>query len=162
MSNVFVANRDKKNRFSIFYTYDRVCDFLKTYGTITNETYEYMQAVLMGWFWDFFSRVIISTTDEKKLTDHVAKLVFNPKFDELMSYHGSGKYRNIADYTQRIAYCTLLRNTLIGQKLIKNRNGLWKKDLKLSVFTANKIDRIIQKLDETMENLNRLQEEQNA
>ncbi len=161
-ANEKAANKKGNNIFSVYDTHDRLCRYLSKYGEIGDEQYEYLQAVLFGWFWDHYSRTIVSTTDEKKLVSHVSKLVFDPKFDELMSYRGSGKYRNVADYTQRIAFCGLIKNTLLGQEVIRNRKVLWLEDLKLSFFTSKKIDGIIRKLDETTDTLKRLQEEQNA
>ncbi len=154
LSNASVANRREiwcKSRFSVYYTYNELWKFIASHNGMNAEGYEYMQAVLFGWFGDFYSRTLVMTQDEKKLAEHVYKLVFNPKFEELMKFKGSGKYRNIADYKQRIDYCSLLKNTLLCQDVVRNRKFLGKENYRCSNATKKKNEKTIRRLDEIIE-----------
>lgn len=150
---VDILRRPKKNRYDVYYTYDVIVTFLRTHGEIDAELYEYMQAVLFGWLGDIYSRTLLLTTDEEKLTEHVGMLVFNPKFDELMGYQDSGKYGNLRGYKDRKEFCILLRNMLAYQPIIRNREGY----LECSEETNRKLERLIEKLDATIRDLSNLQ-----
>ena len=150
---VDILRRPKKNRYDVYYTYDVIVTFLRTHGEIDAELYEYMQAVLFGWLGDIYSRTLLLTTDEEKLTEHVGMLVFNPKFDELMGYRDSGKYGNLRGYKDRREFCILLRNMLAYQPIIRNREGY----LECSEETNRKLERLIEKLDATIRDLSNLQ-----
>lgn len=153
ISNAYVANRWSigkalnGGKFSVYTTYETIMDFLRTHGEVDGALYEYMQAVLFGWFGDFYARTLLLTTDEAKLAEHVEHLVFNPKFDELMSYPGSGKYNNLRDFEARKAFCRNLSHLLIGQKAIKNRAG----NRLCTAKTRRKLDRVIVKLEHTIQ-----------
>lgn len=155
--NGFDANSKKARRlfgdswFSVYDTYEAVFSFLRSRGEIDDGLYEYMQAVLFGWFQDFYSRTLLLTTSEKNLAQHVSRLVFHPKFDELMRYRGSGRYHNLKNYEQRIEFCRLLRNTLICQEGMGNRERGKKIHLPCTKATKRNLDRIVAKLDKTLQ-----------
>jgi glycosyltransferase involved in cell wall biosynthesis len=110
--------------FSTFSTFSTVMEFLKSHGTVDNSLYEYMQAVLCGWFDDYYFRTLIYVTDTDKLINMVYLFVFNEKFDELMRYKGSGKYNNVKDYGGRIKYIERLLDTV---KLAPLKDSEWSK-----------------------------------
>lgn len=165
MTNADAANRGSlrkwKNRgkYSVYTTYETIISFLNAHGGIDDELYEYMQAVLFGWFGDFYSRTLLLTTNEAKLAKHVECLVFNPKFDELMYFQGSGQYHNLKDRRQRKIFCEKLKYLLIGQKAVKNRRSLIMNGLECTARTRKKIDRITEKLDNTIWRLSQYDEE---
>lgn len=153
ISNAYEANRWSVRKalsgkkFSVYTTYETVMDFLRSRGEVDDALYEYMQAVLFGWFGDFYTRTLLLTLDEAKLAGHAERLVFHPKFDELMSYPGSGKYNNLRNFEDRIAFCKNLSHMLVGQKVIKNRA----KKFTCTVRTRKKIDKVMTKLNRTIQ-----------
>lgn len=159
ISNAYVANHwsIKKalngEKFSVYTTYDTIMAFLCAHGEVDGTLYEYMQAVLIGWFGDYYTRTLLPTQEEKKFSKLASQLIFHPKFDEVMLYQDSGKYNNLRGYDKRVEFCRKLRNTALGQKAIRNRRKRRRTDLLCSAATAKKLDQIIQKLDRTMENL---------
>lgn len=162
VSNSFVASSQTghifcKSRFSVYDTHETVLAFLRTHGEVTGELYEYMQAVLAGWLGDYYTRTLLPTQDEKKFAELASKLIFHPKFDEVIRYQGSEKYNNLRDYDTRLAFCRRLRNTALGLKAI--RNGKWgkRRSLPCSPATEKALDRVIQKLDQTIQVLLRAQ-----
>lgn len=146
-----------RNKFSIYDTHETIMDFLRAHGEIGGDLNEYMQAVLIGWFGDYYVRTLLPVQDEETFAELAEKLVFHPKFDEVIRYRDSGNYNNLRDYETRIAFCRKLRNTALGQKAIRNRGEGRRADLLCSATTARKLDRIIQKLDMTLEDLLALQ-----
>lgn len=159
LANESAANHQEKGilkklksrgRFSVYRTYETIMGFLNAHGTIDENIYEYMQAVLFGWFWDFYTRTLLLTTDEVKLAEHAYHLVFHEKFDELMTYRDSGKYQNLEHYESRMEFCQLLRNTIICQEFIQNRPNCISS-------TRRKLDKIANKLDYMSEKLSELQ-----
>lgn len=163
LANAGVANQKerslKKSRFSVYDTYDDIMTFLHNHGELSPAVTEYTQAVLFGWFWDYYTRTLLPTQDEKHVASLAARLVFHPKFDELMCYRGSGKYNNLRNYQERLAFCQNLRCTLIGQQMVRNRKLPWRENLPCSPATRRKLDRIIDKLEGTIQILSKLQEE---
>lgn len=147
------------SRFSVYHTYETALAFLRSRGEIDDGLYEYMQAVLFGWFRDFYSRTLLLTTSEKNLAQHVSCLVFHPKFDELMRYRDSGKYDNLKNYEQRTEFCRLLRNMLVCQEGMGNRERGRKIHLQCTKATKRKLDKIVAKLDETLQILDEIQTE---
>lgn len=146
------GSRSKKNkrRFSIYATYETFMSFLEAHGKISDALYEYMQAVLFGWFGDFYMRTLLLLTDEVVAADLSYHLVFNPKFDELMSYQDNGIYDNLRDFIKRAEFCERLKNQLIGQMAIKNR--VYKnREKSCDAETRQKIAEIIKRLDNTIE-----------
>ena len=148
-----------RNTFSVYDTHETIMEFLRTRGEISSDLNEYMQAVLIGWFGDYYMRTLLPVQNEETFAKLAAKLVFHPKFDESIRYRDSGKYNNLREYEARIAFCRKLRNTALGQKAVRNRGEGRRADLLCSVATAKKLDRIIQKLDKTLEDLLALQAE---
>jgi len=135
-----------------------VLSFLRSRGTVDKALYEYTQAVLFGWFGDYYARTLLPIQDEAVVASLAARLVFHPKFDELMRYPGSGKYDNLLDYQQRIDFCKRLRHTLMAQKMVRNRRVLWRKDLPCTQATRRQLDRTIARLEETIRTLSELKE----
>lgn len=156
IANAYTANRTRKNVFSVYGTYETIMRFLHSKGTVNKDLYEYMQAVLFGWFGDFYNRTILPTQNEKKISEHVSNLILNPKFDKLMRYEDSGAYHNLKDYQERKLFCQRLRNLLVGQKAIRNRRA-WIRNRPCSPGTVRKLDMLIQKLDDTIQELSALQ-----
>lgn len=165
-TNALVANRHwdtgirklipQKSKFDVYHTYGAVMRFLQSHGDMTRESYEYMQAVLVGWFWDYYSRTLLLTTNEQMLAGHCRRLVMHPKFGRLMRYRDSGRYDNLRNYQSRIEFCRLLRNTLAYQPMIRNRESGDYRNLFCSEKTKREIESIIQKLDETIKELEAL------
>lgn len=149
----------RKNKFSVYDTHKTIMDFLQAHGEIDSELNEYMQAVLIGWFGDYYTRTLLPVQDEKTFAELAKKLVFNPKFDEAIRYRDSGKYNNLRGYETRIAFCRKLRNTALGQRAIRNREIGAIGNLPCSHATGRELDRLIHKLDETICNLLEKQEE---
>lgn len=145
-----------RGRFSVYSTYETIMLFLRSHGEMNQDLYEYMQAVLFGWFWDFYTRTLLPTTNEAKLADHVSRLVFHEKFDELMQYKDSGKYNNLRHYESRREFCRLLRNTLICQEIIKNRVKGKKHHFNCTASTKLKMEKAVAKLDRTIEILSEM------
>lgn len=170
MANVVAASQKRKKisfrrkrgrYFSVFDTYETIISFLRSHGEITGELHEYMQAVLFGWFGDFYTRTLLLTTDEARLAGHIGRLVFHPKFDEIMRYRDGGKYNNLKNYEKRKDYCELLKYTLICQEVIRNRergrNSHKRVMLRCTLRTRRKIEKIVAKLDDTIQILSQLQ-----
>lgn len=161
-ANAAVAKRREKllarSHFSVYETYGTVLSFLRSRGTVDKALYEYTQAVLFGWFGDYYARTLLPIQDEAVVASLAARLVFHPKFDELMRYPGSGKYDNLRDYQQRIDFCKRLRHTLMAQKMVRNRRVLWRKDLPCTQATRRQLDRTIARLEETIRTLSELKE----
>lgn len=165
-TNALVANRywdrgickliPQKSKFDVYHTYGAVMRFLQSRGDMTKESYEYMQAVLFGWFWDYYSRTLLLTTNEQMLAGHCRRLVMHPKFGRLMRYRDSGKYDNLKAYRSRKEFCVLLRNTLAYQPMIRNREFGDHRNLFCSEKTKREIKTVIQKLDETIKELEAL------
>jgi len=150
------------HRFSVYATYETVMKFLRSHGEIDEALYEYMQAVLFGWFEDFFSRTLLLTAIESKLTYHVKRLIFNPKFDELIAYKDSGKYDNLRGYQKRLDFCIRLRHMMMAQEVIHNRRFLIIKNLPCTPFTQRELNKIIDKLDSTIQMLINLQKKESS
>jgi len=168
MSNAVAANHrrrwgssDGRKSFSVYDTYDTLMSFLRSHGEITAELYEYMQAVLFGWFGDFYTRTLLLTTDEENLADHAFRLVFHPKFDEIMRYEDSGRYDNLRNYEKRKDFCELLRDLLRCQEIIGNREERGRIGLSFRFWTRRKIEKIVKKLDDTIETLSKIQPKEN-
>lgn len=157
--NVDEANRRRINflkpKFTIYTTYAAIMSFLRSCGEVTDELYEYMQAVLFGWFGDFYARTLLPTTDEEKFVNHVYHLVFNRKFDEIMSYQDTGKYENLRGFTKRKEFCEQLINQLIGQLAIKNRTSFCGRSVYCDAGTRCKIEKIIKNLNDTVANISK-------
>lgn len=171
MSNAYVANQQpkryanwktrQKQTFSVYATYQTIMAFLNAHGEIDRELYEYMQAVLFGWFGDFYARTLLLTTDEAKFVGHVEHLVFHPKFSKLMSYQDTGKYDNLRDFVKRKEFCERLKYQLIGQEAIKNRL-LQGEDTYCDAKTKQKIAEIIKKLDDVTDMISHKQQARGA
>ncbi len=153
------GRRLRQNRFTVYYTYQRIMAFLQTYGKIHAGVYEYMQAVLFGWFNDYYVRTLLPSQDEAVFSRLTAELVFHPKFDELMTYRDSGRYDNLRSYEQRLAFCRFLRHAVVGQMMVKNRKILWKENFTCSHATQRKLEKIAAKLEETIQTLTKLEKE---
>lgn len=143
------------NRYSLYDTYRRVLQFLGAHGKVGPEVYEYMQAVLFGWFGDFYFRTLLPMNNYAHFVKWASRLIFHPKFDELMRYRDSGKYDNLRNYEKRREFCELLYNTAVCQMAIRNsafqfRLGTNLVDRPGSLLTRRSIDRIAQKLENTM------------
>lgn len=158
MMNEFAAKHQpllpfrKRNQFSVYNTYQAVMDFLCDHGEISAEVYEYMQAVLFGWFGDFYSRTLLMTQNEARFADHAARLALHRKFDEVMYYQDSGRYNNLRNYEERLDFFWLLSNTLLFQKEIRNTViPLLGRDAYGTSATGRTIDRVILKLDNTIQ-----------
>ena len=151
----------KSTLLPIYKTYNYFLSFLNTYGDISDELYEYMQAILFGWFNDFYARVLLQVQSEQAFAKLVSKLVFDPKFDELMCYKDSGKYNNLRDYKKRKEFCTLLYHLSLCQKGVRNNIVRKKDDQPCSLRTRRELDRVAAKLEATIETLSKLQEENN-
>lgn len=151
-----------RNRYSLYDTYGRVLQFLSAHGKVGSEVYEYMQAVLFGWFGDFYSRTLLPMHNDSQFAKWASSLVFHPKFDELMHYQDSGKYDNLRNYERRREFCELLYNTAVCQKAIRNsgfqfRIGANLVDRPGSLVTQRKINRVVQKLENTMQVISEMQ-----
>lgn len=161
--NSLVAGRQlgrrlfSNSRYSVYDTYETVLSFLRAHGEISEELTEYMNAVLFGWFSDFYARTLLPTQDEKRFAKLAARLIFHPKFDEVMCYQDSGKYDNLRNYEQRIKFCELLRDTLLGQIVIRNRRLLWKGNLPCSFTVRREFDQLTAKLEHMVRLLSNLQ-----
>ena len=140
----------KKDNFSVYDTHEAIMKFLRSHGEISGELNEYMQAVLFGWFGDYYTRTLLPTQNEENFAKLASRLVFHPKFDELMRYQGSGAYNNLRDYQQRLDFCQRLRHTLLGQKMVRNRKVWWRGSLPCLRATAQKLDRAAAKLEGTI------------
>lgn len=152
------SRRPGKMRYSIYSTHEIVMDFLRKHGEVDQALYEYTQAVLAGWLESYFTHALLPVQDEAAVAVLAAQLVFHPKFDGLMRYQGSGRYDNLRNYQQRMEFCWRLRYMLIAQHSVYNRKWLWKEGLRCSPATRKKLDRIIKKLEETIQMLSGLQE----
>lgn len=164
VANTYAAGHEvrqpfHRNTFSVYDTHETIMEFLRDHGKIDGELTGYMQAVLVGWFGDYYTRTLLPVQDERTFAELAAKLVFNPKFDAAIRYRDNGKYNNLRGYETRITFCRKLRNTALGQKAIRNRRTRRRGDWLCSAATAKKLDRIIQKLDRTLEDLLALQAE---
>lgn len=163
IANEYAANHQRKllgrNTFSVYKTYDTVIDYLKIHGEIDADLYEYMQAVLFGWFNDYYNRTLILTTNEAKLADHVMRFISDPKFDELMQYKGLGKFDNISGYQPRIDFCVKLKNLMMCQKVICNRTIGKKKNILCSHRTVCEIEKICDRIDQSIQKMKSMQEE---
>lgn len=137
----------KIRRFSVYFSYYYIINFLKSYGDIDPYLYDYMQAVLFGWFEDYYDRTLLMTTNPKALTQYMIQLILNPKFDELMQYKDLGKFNNLICWNQRLDFCIKLKYFLMGQKNIRNRDNFMKKNLHCSRRTKKQLDRMCEKLD---------------
>ncbi len=146
--------------FSVYATYGVMMDFLRSHGTVSTEVYEYMQAVLFGWFGDFYNRVLTLQDDERAMAGYAYDLVFHEKFDELMAYRGSGAYNNLRGYQERLDFCRRLRYLLLCQESVRNRQLLWVKGLRCSAGTARKLRKTVEKLDITIRALSQRQEQE--
>lgn len=146
--------------FSVYAAYGVMMDFLRSHGTVSTEVYEYMQAVLFGWFGDFYDRVLTLQDDERTVAGYACDLVFHEKFDELMAYRGSGAYNNLRGYQERLDFCRRLRWLLLCQESVRNRRFLWVKELPCSAGTARKLRRAVEKLDMTIRALSQQQEQE--
>lgn len=145
----------------VYNTYKAFMSFLNSHGKVSDELYEYMQAVLFGWFNDFYTWVLLQIQDERAFANLTAHLVFDPKFDEIMGYQDSGKYDNLRNYEKRREFCELICHTLLCQKGIQNRKVLWMDDLPCSASTRREIDRTAAKLRNTIRVLSELQKRMN-
>lgn len=161
-ANAALARRKERalgrSHFSVYETYGTVLSFLRSHGTVDKPLYEYTQAVLFGWFGDYYARTLLPIQDEAVVASLAARLVLHPKFDELMRYRGSGKYDNLRDYQRRIEFCERLRYTLMALKMVRNRKALWRKDLPCGQAARRKLDRVIHKLEDTIKTLSDLRE----
>ncbi len=142
-----------KMRFSVYATHEAVMGFLREHGEIDEALYEYTQAVLFGWFGDYYTRTLLPIQNEKTVALLAARLVFHPKFNELMLYQDTGKYNNLRGYRQRIEFCQRLKYMLIAQKALRNRRILWKNNVFCSRATQQKINRIVAELEKTIQAL---------
>jgi hypothetical protein len=122
--------------------------FLESFGKIDDRLHEYMQAVLFGWFGDYYSRVLLETQNTKMLSKHLRGLVFNGKFDELMRYGAGGKYNNLKGYAERLAFAEKLLSFARYQEIIGN--GAY------GFATRRGMDKIADKLTETTAALSEL------
>lgn len=148
-----------KRRFSVYSTYETVMEFLRAHGEVSPEVNEYMQAVLFGWFGDYYARTLLPLQNEAVFASLAARLVFHPKFDELMRFRDSGAYDNLRDYRQRLDFCKRLRHTLLGQQMVRNRRVLWQGNLPCTRPVRRELDRIIAKLEGTIRIVSKLREE---
>jgi hypothetical protein len=123
--------------------------FLRKHGEISDEVNEYMWAILFGWFKEYYSNVILESTDIRLLSKHVYGLIFDDKFDEIMKYKGSDSYHNLKNYTERKDFIENLHNLMLCQE--KLENGKYTSRVKI------RIDDIIAKLEQTSKNLIELQ-----
>jgi hypothetical protein len=139
----------KQQRFSVYSTYNVFMDFLRENGETDDSLYEYMQAVLFGWFEDFYGRIILETTAPGKIVKYAWDIVFNDKFDELMMYKDSGKYNNLRNFEKRKEFVDKLRFFLSCQE--EMRNGWLHLPVKL------KLNKIIDKLEQIGKLLSDLQ-----
>ena len=144
----------------VYKTYERFLSFLNSHGTVSDELYEYMQAVLFGWFNDFYTRVLLQIQDERAFVNLVSHLVCSKKFHELMYYRDSGKYDNLRNYEKRKEFCELLHHALLCQKGVRNRRILGINNLPCSFATSREIDRVAVKLKATIQALSKLQEKE--
>lgn len=150
----------KSTLLPVYKTYNYFLSFLNSHGEVSDELYEYMQAVLFGWFNDFYARVLLQIQSEQAFAKLVSRLVFYPKFDELMCYKDSGKYNNLRNYEKRKEFCKLLYHVSLCQKGVRNRMRWGKDDLPCSFMTRREIDRVAAKLEATIEALSKLQEKE--
>ena len=150
----------KSNLLPVYKTYNYFLSFLNSHGNISDELYEYMQAVLFGWFNDFYARVLLQLQSEQAFAKLVSHMVFYPKFDELMCYKDSGRYDNLRNYEKRKEYCKLLYHLSLCQKGVRNRLRREKDDQPCSFMTRREIDRVAAKLEATIETLANLQEKE--
>ena len=134
-------------------------EFLRAHGEVSPEVDEYMRAVLFGWFGDYYARTLLPLQDEAVFASLAARLVFHPKFDELMRFRDSGAYDNLRDYRQRLDFCKRLRHTLLGQQMVRNRRVLWQGNLPCTRPVRRELDRIIAKLEGTIRIVSKLREE---
>lgn len=158
LTNAFSAGRQagrvfRRNKFSVYDTHETIMRFLRAHGEVTDDLYEYMQAVLVGWFGDYYARTLLPTQDERKFARSASRLVSHPKFDEVMLYQDSGKYDNLRGHDTRIEFCRRLRDTALGQKAIRERRRWYGKDLPCPPAAERMLDQVIQKLDETVQAL---------
>ena len=145
--------------YNLYFTYDRTMEFLRARGEVDAETYEYMQAVLFGWFEDAYYRSFMQLPTDVSLAGVAGKLVFHPKFDELMCYRDSGKFDNLRNYEARERYCRKLRDLLGCQMGLNKRNVLFLHNLKTDANTRRRLEKTMLKLEQTAEKLKRLQVE---
>lgn len=145
-----------EKRFCIYFSYDYIMNFLSSHGKIGNELYDYMQAVLFGWINDFYNRTLLQITNEAKIAAYTKRLVFNPKFYELMTYTCNKKYDNLKDYVQRKNFCEKLKYFLICQPNIKNTTKLGIINLNCTRNTIRKLNKIIYRLDEIIKVLSEI------
>ena len=143
-------HQKNKRRYSIYDTYEAFMAFLEANGEIDDALYEYMQAVLFGWFGDFYQRTLLLTTDEPIFVDLAYHLVMSPKFDELMSYQDTGAYNNLRDFIMRKEFCERLKNQLIGQMAIKNRD-YYDREKSCDAENRQKIAEIMKALNDTVD-----------
>lgn len=151
-------NRGKFGLLPVYRTYKVFMSFLDSHGKVSDELYEYMQAVLFGWLNDFYTRVLLQVQDEKTLVNLISRMAQCEKFDELMFYRDGGKYDNLRNYGKREEFCKLLYYTLICQKGIRSRSVLGPGNFFCCFATERKIDRVAAKLKATVRELSELQE----
>ena len=173
-ANAFAANHQRKgrsalgqfipstNKFNVHDTYGMIMSFLRSHGRMDKETYEYMQAILFGWYGDYYARTLLPTSGEKALAEHTRRLVMHPKFDRLMRFRDSGKYDNLKGYKARKEFCVLLRNTLAYQPVIHNREKSGKINLACTPQTQYVLKQTIHKIDATIKVVESLQKEEKS
>lgn len=138
--------------FSVYNTYETFMTFLGSFDKVNNELYEYMQAVLFGWFNDFYQRNFLEAQNTKLLTKHVYKFVFNDKFDEVIEYKACDKYSNLKNFTERKQFVDMLCNFMLAQEKIDN--GMYTSLIRF------KIEKTVAKLKETSKILSNLRLEE--
>lgn len=163
IANAVVASSQersrKRSKFSVYSTHEQIMTFLRKHGEVDEALNEYMQAVLFGWFNDYYNRTLLPIQNEKSFVFLAARLIDHPQFIELMTYRDSGKYQNLAGYRQRLVFCRHLRNALVAQQMVRNREGLRRKGLPCTPAVQRQLAELIGKLDETARRIIRLQKE---
>ncbi|MCL2218288.1 MAG: glycosyltransferase family 2 protein [Chitinispirillia bacterium] len=135
--------------FSVYNTYDAFMAFLGSFGEISDELYEYMQAVLFGWFNDFYQRNFLEAQKTKLLAKRVGEFVFNDKFDEVIKYKAGDKYGNLRNFIERKRFVDMMYSFILAQEKVDN--GWYTSSVK------SKIRKIAAKLKDTSEALSKLQ-----
>lgn len=136
----------KRKFFSVYNTYNVLMYYLNENGSISDELYEYMQAVLFGWMREYYAKTLLYITTEKQFAYYVSNLIFNPKFEELMLYQAGKTYHNLKNYTARLQFCIQLKNMIIGEKSIQN-TLVKKQYTSCSKRVIHQMDNVIHKLD---------------
>lgn len=144
-----------RHLLSVYSTHETVMSFLRSRGEITEDLYEYIQAVLFGWYRDYYTRTLLTTQREKSFAVLASELVLHPKFDEVMLYQDSGKYDNLRDYIRRREFCRQLYHLTVCQEALRNSGpqiqiGPVLLDRKCSLSTRRRLARVAEKLERTL------------